>query len=55
MKELDFEKTYSIDEWSTIMLLEYLLEYDDGVGICLGYKSREMIEVQLKRLKANKK
>ncbi len=51
MTEQEFEAIYGVDTWSCIMLLEYLLEYDDGVGICLGYQSREMIENQLKRLK----
>jgi len=29
-------------------ILQYLLDNDDGVGICLGYQSREMIEDVLK-------
>lgn len=32
-------------------ILEYLLEHDDGNGICLGYNSREMIESILKKVR----
>jgi hypothetical protein len=35
-------------------ILEYILLNDDGVGIALGYNSREMIEQYFKRINYGK-
>lgn len=32
-----------------LQVLKYIVQHDDGVGICLGYKSREMAEAAINK------